>query len=359
MHATIAHFRPALSGLGISLLAVCGAAQAHSFCVASSADLQAALDQSSDGHAYNGEDNTIMVVQNAGSAAYNTGAATGGGPFRYVNTAMTGALTLAGGYNSDCSVRTLKAALTVLDGNHLTPVLAVTSVAANINVTGLTIQNGESTEPGAGLLVNSDNTETSQVLIEENIIRNNHTTSYGAGLVAYSGGTDVPMFVEKNLIVGNSADVTDGAGYVQSDDGDLRLFNNTIVGNTASGTTGGLQCFSGAAAQIWNNIFWNNSNDGLYAVALGPSPSVSFAYNDFDVWSGPTPQNSLYNISQNPLFVDAAQGDFHLRGNSPAIAAAGYTTVAPDIEGNPTPLGGKMDMGAYEETVFTDPFDGG
>jgi len=345
--------------LGIGLLTASGLVQAYTFCVASSADLQAALDQSSDSGPYAGEDNTIMVVQNAGSASYTTGAATRGGPFRYINTAMTGTLTLGGGYNSDCSVRTLQAALTMLDGDHLTPVLAITSAAANINVTGLTIQNGESTLPGAGLAINADNTESSQVLVEENIIRNNHTTSYGAGLAAYSGGTGVPMYVEKNLIVGNSADVTDGAGYVQSDDGDLRLFNNTIVGNTASGTTGGLQCFSGAAAQIWNNIFWNNSNNGLYAVALGPLPTVSFAYNDFDAWIGPGPQNNLYNISQDPLFVDAAHGDFHLSGISPAIAAAGYTTISPDVEGHATPLGGNMDMGAYEETVFTDAFDGG
>jgi parallel beta-helix repeat protein len=344
--------------LGIGLLAASGLVQGHTFCVASSADLQAALDQSSDGGLYNGEDNTIMVVQNAGSATYSTGAATRGGPFHYINSTVTGALILGGGYNSNCTVRTLKAALTILDGDHLTPVLRITSAAADINVTGLTIQNGESTLPGAGLAVNPDNAETSQVLIEENIIKNNHTTSSGGGLVAYSGGANtVLMFVEKNLIVGNSADQNDGAGIMVSNGAGIHLFNNTIIENTAlnSGTTGGIKCLSGSSAHIWNNIFWNNTNYGLFLQAL----TAFVAYNDYDIWFGPTPQNSLYNISLNPLFVDAIDGDFHLRGISPAIAAAGYTTGSPDVEGNPTPLGGKMDMGAYEETIFIDNFDGG
>jgi len=50
----------------------------------------------------------------------------------------------------------------------------------------------------------------------------------------------------------------------------------------------------------------------------------------------------------NPLFVDYANGDYHLTAQSPAVDAGltlGFTT---DLDGNPVPAGKAPDMGAYE-----------
>jgi hypothetical protein len=65
----------------------------------------------------------------------------------------------------------------------------------------------------------------------------------------------------------------------------------------------------------------------------------------------PLPTNGVDgNISSDPLFVNAANGDFHLQPNSPCINAGenAYVTASADLDGNPRIAGGTVDIGAYE-----------
>ena len=62
------------------------------------------------------------------------------------------------------------------------------------------------------------------------------------------------------------------------------------------------------------------------------------------------PTNGIGNITNAPLFPDAAAENSHLQPNSPCINA-GLNTYAPvgsDPDGNPRIAGGTVDMGAYE-----------
>jgi hypothetical protein len=63
------------------------------------------------------------------------------------------------------------------------------------------------------------------------------------------------------------------------------------------------------------------------------------------------------NISDHPLFVDAANGDFHLLPDSPCSDSASTTGRSNDLDGNPRPVDipgvgregdGAFDMGCYE-----------
>lgn len=67
------------------------------------------------------------------------------------------------------------------------------------------------------------------------------------------------------------------------------------------------------------------------------------------------------DIQVDPLFVNHAAGNYHLRIGSPCIDAGDNTDVTPgavDMDGFPRifPTGGIVDIGAYERTGNTAPF---
>jgi parallel beta-helix repeat protein len=121
-----------------------------------------------------------------------------------------------------------------------------------------------------------------------------------------------------------------------------RLVNVTIADNSASNGTGGISFAAdqpGGSLVILNSILVFNGNDDLSC----SNSACSVAYSDVQegfAGSG--------NISADPLFVDRAQGDYHLEFGSPAIDA-GVSEGAPatDFEGDPRPVK-EVDMGADE-----------
>ena len=340
--------------LAACLLAGSISANAFTFCVSTAAGLQGALTQSSTNGAHDGEANTIWVT----TGMYNTGAATNNGPFYYHSSSPTGGLQIIGGYASGCFPQTRDASLTILDGGNATAVLELHNAVHDVEVGFLTIQNGQSGSVGAGLSMNAVSGDNGQTVIYNNIIRNNHTTNQAGGVFAHTSTSDI-QFLYNNLIVGNSADQGFGAGnFGDSGTGGAGVYNNTITQNTTSlsGGSGGLffTCSGPALCDVANNIFFNNTGSGLY---LGTS-IATLKYNDYGSLGGFPALNSTGNVSVNPQFVNAANNNFHLSGTSPLLAISPVPALRDDLEGHSYPVNGKVDLGAYAETIFADGFDG-
>jgi len=122
-----------------------------------------------------------------------------------------------------------------------------------------------------------------------------------------------------------------GAGAVFS-----TLVNCTVVGNSAAEEGGGVDgCF------VKNSIVYYNS-----------APDGADNLNSFMDYSCTTepPADGFGNFTDEPLFVDAVNGDYHLQDGSPCINAGNnnYITVTNDLDGNVRIVSTMVDAGAYE-----------
>ncbi len=150
-------------------------------------------------------------------------------------------------------------------------------------------------------------------------VTGNWSTNYGGGMY---GGT-----ANNCLFVGNVA--TNGGGIYTG-----TLTNCTISGNSAINGGGA------HSATLQNCIIYFDSG------ASGPN----YVSGNFDhCCTTPLPGSGSGNISGDPLFVNAAAGNYHLQTNSPCIDAGNNACICGglDLDGNPR-FNGLVDIGAYE-----------
>ena len=178
-------------------------------------------------------------------------------------------------------------------------------------------------------------------------ITNNTAGTYGGGA---KGRT-----LNFCTVIGNTAQ--DGGGAYGAS-----LDNCIVMNNTATGAGGGayygklVHCtvFANSAnhgggvflASLANCIVWGNEAASFRDVCVYQTSPCYYScigqvvYGDIHVG----------NIVANPLFVDAAHGDFRLQANSPCINAGTneYATAATDFYGAARIVGRSVDMGASE-----------
>ena len=153
------------------------------------------------------------------------------------------------------------------------------------------------------------------------IFTNNTASNYGG---AADNGT-----LYNCLLTANASGLGGGA-YHSS------LFNCTVAGNTATSAGGGI--IGGGASNCI--VYFNSAPDG-----------TNFGGGGSLIFCDTTPlANGSGNITNDPVFVSLAGGDFHLQTNSPCINSGNnsYVTTSTDLAGNPRIVGGTVDIGAYE-----------
>jgi hypothetical protein len=159
-----------------------------------------------------------------------------------------------------------------------------------------------------------------------------------------------PDSVLKNFVIRNSFM---GAFIVGSSP---TIINVTVVNNRY-----GADAYAGAQPNISNSIFWHNSGDDLF----GCQAHYSCIQRGGEV-PNRDGQAAQGNISADPIFVDAENGDYHLRSQrgrywpehdvwvldrvtSPCIDSGDPTA---DYSQEPRPNGGRVNMGAYGGTAY-------
>ncbi len=236
--------------------------------------------------------------------------------------------------------------------------------AGNFIMTGTTISGNSAIGQGGGIYSNNCHS-----VITKSTITSNTSQNVGGGFFVQGGGYSINL--TNSIVADNMA--TSGGGIYFNSGITVNFTNCTFSGNTTSNTVsgrGGAIYCNDVDPIITNCIFWNNiagsnpsSGHNVYAMSNGAL--FTFTYCDLINNTNTLSGNGTYtvgvtNISSDPQFVDAANGDWSLQAGSPCID---YGTIsgAPldDIVGTLRGIDGRgdgnitgdlsdYDIGAYE-----------
>ncbi len=188
---------------------------------------------------------------------------------------------------------------------------------------------------------------TSYVTARNNLIYRGHTAGISIGGYAPDRGHTEHCTVVNNTLYDNDTSAT-GSGEFQmqwnmTDD----IFENNIV-------YAGSRCLMAVnRSQVDKNKPPVTIDHNLYYCASGAKATwkeVSGDITGFDQYVQST-GNDRDSRFLDPHFVDASANDFHLRPDSPAIAAGvneGVPVGEQDLEGTPRVKSGKIDIGCYQ-----------
>src|SRR4029434_4202180 len=267
------------------------------------------------------------------------------------STASTGSLTIVGAGIGKTFLDGTGGVVGVLN-------ILIAGSASNVNIQGVTFQNGNRAGDGGALMINNLDGETR---VEDCEFINNRAVDRGGAVRIQStpsGQSTGNIFFTHNIVTGNSADLgadTAGGGDREAQEvGDVNVQNNLFQGNRAN-QVGGARITSAGFIVVEGNTFLDNEalNGAAGGVFInnrngGGSGSTTFTNN---VLSGNVAtsagggasihvesQISAINVINNSFAGNTANegGAFYTTGTSGVLALNIYNNVA---FGNQIPAG--------------------
>jgi putative surface-exposed virulence protein len=255
----------------------------------------------------------------------------------------------------------------------------ISCVAGAVVIEGCYIKGNHGLYTGGGIWLFAGDTTITGCWVSDNVVslepgaQNLWDFSGGGGLACYFATVAISNCVfSGNSAQGPSDKLECGGGaLLVAESTDMTITNCTFVGNTARDLGGALYVLGDKdPLGLSNCIVWGNSAPRGHELALVPYGrpfTLTVRYCDVQggaagayVGPGCTVDYDASNIDADPLFRDAAGGDYRLRCWSPCIDA-GTSDGAPerdilgarrwDVRWIPNTGGGDMpwyDIGAYE-----------
>ncbi len=162
----------------------------------------------------------------------------------------------------------------------------------------------------------------------------NNTIPLADIITVYNMCDNKPTITIRNNILNNIASSSSCVYITKSE---AQIINNTIV----NGADKGIYLSENSEALIKNNIL----KDNTAGIVLEQGSTAEIKYNNISNTVGD--DVGIGNISTDPMFIDSAEGDYHLQHNSPSIDSG---DPADDYSLEPYPNGGRINMGAYGNT---------
>jgi predicted outer membrane repeat protein len=237
----------------------------------------------------------------------------------------------------------------IIDGGSNGPVVTANSITSATTLDGFTIQNGSGYENGGYYYGGGMYSDNSSPTVVDCLFSSNSVATSGGGIYNYNHSS--PAIINC-IFDGNSA--AEGAGVANNEDSDPTLTNCTFYGNTASSTARAVLCRNYSDAVLTNCIIWDGGSeiaaDGYSSYTVDYCDSYGFAYS------------GTGNISADPSFVDADNGNFRLSNGSPCIDVGNNAAVpggiTTDFYGDTRIVDGNgdttatVDMGAAENQAL-------
>lgn len=362
-------------GALLALAALAGNGHAHAaiYCVRDGNELQQALNAA----AASANDDEIHIRE----GAYTTFTQS----FRYTAT-TTGWLVISGGWITadgvDCARQGQDASRTVLEGAGQRSVLRITHLpedgatrAPSVFVQNLSLRNGRGNEAGfergGGLDISGYSDQHMEIRLD-NLIVANSSGYFGGGANLYVKNGVIRVL---NSLFANNRSETVAYGHLAATvvataagtNSAVTIANSSFVGGRCPGQ-GGRGCGvsaglpAGVRLEVVNSLFFDNqisdlNIEGMSAIGLGNGEAHA-DYSLIGTVSGNLPLNATNALSGDPRFLDAPNGDYRLRDDSPfinqgrAAAALPQPPLGYDLSGSPRARFGAMDPGAYENQTW-------